>query len=107
MSKPENTNQFRQQQQQASAHSFTWQRQYGGGGGQPAPPPVRSTPPPPTTNDASVRQAREDALRQERMRKGRKATILAAGFEYADRAMAAQGSAKSGSGANATVLGGA
>lgn len=91
------------QQHQAQWHSFTQQQQQKGGVS-PAATPVKATPPPPTTNDAAVRQAREDALRQERNRQGRRSTILAGATE---RQGMATGASQSGNGVRNTVLGGA
>jgi hypothetical protein len=64
------------------------------------PPPPKPTPPPPTTNDAEVRMAREESLRQSRMRGGRQSTIIAGGINPQN-----VGAAQSGSGAGKTVLG--
>lgn len=92
---------FNMQQHQAHWHNFTQQQQQKG---QTIPQQViAKAPPPPTTNDAAVRQAKEDALRQERNRQGRRSTILAGASERQDGAM---GASQSGSGVGRTTLGG-
>lgn len=89
------------QQHQPTRYSYTLQQQQKG----PTIPQqvAAKTPPPPTTNDAMVRQAREDALRQERARQGRRSTILAGAT---DRETAGVGSSQSGSGVGRVTLGG-
>ena len=89
------------QQHQPTRFSYTLQQQQKGPTVQPQ--SVKSTPPPPTTNDAMVRQAREDALRQERARQGRKSTVLAGAT---DRQTAGSGTGQSGNGAGRITLGG-
>lgn len=66
------------------------------------PPPPKPTPPPPTTNNAEVRMAQDEALKQARLRKGRQSTILAGAVEQQQQGM---GVSTSGSGAGNTVLG--
>lgn len=65
---------------------------------------ARPTPPPPTTRDPEVRQAKEDALRQERMRMGRRSTILAGAGDAGSGA--GTGASQSGSGVGRLTLGG-
>jgi hypothetical protein len=91
-----------QQQHQPSRHSFTLQRQYGGGPKM-AQQVVAKTPPPPTTRDPEAAAAKEDALRQARMRNGRRATILAGAAE--SQRNAGMGASQSGSGVRNPVLG--
>lgn len=66
---------------------------------------IAAAPPPPTTKDPEVQRAKEDALRQERMRQGRRSTILAGAGERQDTS--ATGASQSGSGVRNQVLGGA
>lgn len=65
---------------------------------------IAKTPPPPTTRDPEAAAAKENALRQERMRSGRRATVLA-GAADAQR-NSGMGASQSGSGVRNPVLGG-
>lgn len=67
---------------------------------------IAKTPPPPTTRDPEAAAAKEDALRKERMRSGRRSTVLAGAADAQAQRNNGMGASQSGSGVRNPVLGG-